>query len=269
MICTLLLCFAAPPLASVPTPIAAPGLRACFVQDEEEDKKPDKRPEVKEMLGRLKDHSTARKGQEDTEAVAVVDELLAEFPKSGLKDRAAIAKGLSDCFKQKRPEKDGVYPNKLFIASAVAMGHMGPESAKLLQGWIGHKTHRKDLTLQRQLILALGKTKDGKSVKTLTDLITDKSPAIQGAAAEALGNFVHLKSKDRKEVFEEILKTLTSVRNSVDSDPLDTISRQRYDAIAAPMITTLQDLSGHDERKPSEWRRWWNKNKKKDWDKED
>ncbi|MDE0915002.1 MAG: hypothetical protein OSB57_07460, partial [Planctomycetota bacterium] len=108
-----------------------------------------------------------------------------------------------------------------------------------------------------------------KSVKTLTDLITDRSSTVQGAAAEALGNFVHLKSKDRKEIFEEILKTLTSVRNSVDSDPLDTISRQRYDAIAAPMITTLQDLSGHDERKPSEWRRWWNKNKKKDWDKED
>ena len=125
------------------------------------------------------------------------------------------------------------------------------------------------MTLQRQLILALGKTKDVKSVKTLTDLITDRSSTVQGAAAEALGNFVHLKSKDRKEIFEEILKTLTSVRNSVDSDPLDTISRQRYDAIAAPMITTLQDLSGHDERKPSEWRRWFNKNKKKDWDKED
>mgnify|MGYP000595557541 CR=1 FL=1 len=69
------------------------------------------------------------------------------------------------------------------------------------------------------------------------------------AAAEALGNFVHLKSKDRKDIFEEILKTFTSVRNSVDSDPLDTIARQRFDAIAAPMITTLQVLSGHDERK--------------------
>ncbi|HIF41003.1 MAG TPA: HEAT repeat domain-containing protein [Planctomycetes bacterium] len=268
MICTLLLCFASQPLASISTPISAPGFLGRLVQDDE-DEKPDKRPEVKEILGRLKDHATARLGKEDTEAVAVVDELLAEFPKSGLKDRASIAKGLSDCFKQKRPEKDGVFPNKLFIASAVAMGHMGPESAKLLQGWIGHKTHRKDLTLQRQLILALGKTKDVKSVKTLTDLITDKDPPIQGAAAEALGNFVHLKSKERKKIFEEILKTLTSARNSVDSDPLDTIARQAYDAIAAPMITTLQDLSGHDERKPSEWRRWWNKNKKKDWDKED
>jgi HEAT repeat protein len=269
MICTLLLSLAVQPLASLPAPAPSPRLPISLVQDDEEEKKPDRRPEVKEILERLKDHATARRGKEDTEAVAVVDELLAEFPKSGLKDRAAIAKGLSDCFKQKRPEKDGVLPNKLFIACAVAMGNMGPESAKPLQGWIGHKSHRKDLTLQRQLILALGKTKDAKSVKTLTDLITDKWPTIQGAAAEALGNFVHLKSKDRKGIFEEILKTFTAVRNSVDSDPLDTIARQRFDAIAAPMITTLQVLSGHDERKPSEWRRWWNKNKRRDWDKED
>jgi len=26
---------------------------------------------------------------------------------------------------------------------------------------------------------------------------------------------------------------------------------------------------GHDERDPEEWQRWWNKNKKKDWDEEE
>ncbi len=269
MICTLLLSLAVQPLTPAPAAVMSHEFTIHRFQDDEDEKeKPDKRPEVKEILERLKGHA-GKRGKEDNEAVAVVDELLAEFPKSGLKDRGYIVKGLSDCFKQKRQEKDGVRQNKLFMAAAVAMGEMGPESAKPIAGWIGHKTHRKDMPLQRQLILALGKTKDVKSIKVLTDLIKDKSPAIQGATAEALGNYVHLKSKERKKIFEELLKTLTSVHNSKESDPLDTIARQRYDAIAAPMITTLQALSGHDERKPSEWRHWWNKNKKRDWDEED
>jgi hypothetical protein len=29
----------------------------------------------------------------------------------------------------------------------------------------------------------------------------------------------------------------------------------------------LGKLSGHNERDPQEWQRWWNKNKSKDWDK--
>ena len=35
----------------------------------------------------------------------------------------------------------------------------------------------------------------------------------------------------------------------VDMDVNDTIARERYDVIAAPMITTLQLLSGHEERR--------------------
>ncbi len=278
MIVPLLLVFASqPPGGSAPilrqhagpaghAPSAATPYRDS--QDDEETPKPDKRPEVKTTLKRLSDHA-GKRGKEDAEAIAVLDELLVEFPESGPKDRASIVKGLSNCFKQKRLERDGKIQNQMFIACAVALGEMGPESAEVLKTWIGHKTHRKDIPLQRQLILALGKTKHEKAIKTLTDLITDKTAAIQGATAEALGNYSFLKSKERKKIFEEILKTLTSVRNSVDSDPLDTIARQRYDAIAAPMVTTLQTLSGHDERDPSGWRHWWNKNKRRDWDKED
>ena len=57
-----------------------------------------------------------------------------------------------------------------------------------------------------------------------------------------------------------------SVSNAKDADLTDRIARERYDVIAAPMITTLQALSGADVRDPNEWRTWWNKNKKKNWD---
>ena len=256
-----------PPGGFAPTPPTAPTAPPpVVVQDEEE--VPDKRPEVKEALERLKEHAKKR-GKQDVEAVQVVDHLLQEFEKSGLKDRVSIAKGLSDCLKQKRQEKDGVRDNKLFLACATAMGRMGPESVKPLTGWIGHKTHRKDIPLQKRLILSLGKTKGEKAVRPLVDLLEDKSPTIQGAAAEALANFEELPVKERRDAFYEILKVLVAVRGQVDADVNDIIARERYDAIAAPMITTLQVLSGHDERDPHKWQRWWNKNKKKDWDKED
>ena len=236
--------------------------------DSQDDPKPDKRPEVKELLSQLKGHA-GKRGKEDKQAVAVVDSLVVEFQNSGRKDRASIAKGVASCFKQKRPEKNDFFNSELYNACAVALGTMGPESAAELTDWIGHKTLRKDVELQRRLILSLGKTRVEKSVKDLEDLLNDKSPTVQAAAGEALGNYTFLKAKERKKVFEAVLKILTSAKNAKDSDPLDTIAAERYNAISASMVTTLQVLSGEDLRDPSKWRTWWNKNKKRDWDKED
>lgn len=237
----------------------------------QDDEKPDKRPEVKELLDQLDAHAKKR-GEEDQQAIAVVDQLVQEFAKSGLKDREDIAEGIADCLKEKRQETDGVPDNKLYIACATALGQMGPESVPELIGWIGHKQHRKDIELQRRLILSLGQTRHEKAVEPLIDLLVDKTPSIQAAAAEALGNFdreAGFDSDARKNIFEEVLKVVTSVKNQVDADVNDLIARERYDAIAASMVTTLSELSGHDERDPSAWTHWWNKNKREDWDAED
>jgi hypothetical protein len=251
------------PLLEVRSP--APVL---VVQDDDEEEKPDKRPEVKELLERLKGHA-GKRGKEDQQAIEIIDELTQEFEQSGLKDRAAIAKGIGATLKQKRQEKDGVRDNKLYLAAATALGLMGPESVKPLTGWIGHKTHRKDLPLQRILILSLGKTKVEKSVDTLIKLLSNKDATVQAATAEALANYDGSDYKVRKDIFKEVLQALMGVHNRVKADVNDRIAQERYDVIAAPMITTLQVLSGHDERQPDSWQRWWNKNKKRNWDKED
>ena len=62
-------------------------------------------------------------------------------------------------------------------------------------------------------------------------------------------------------------RVLMSALNTKDSNPQDLIAKDRYDVIASPIITSLGKLSGHNERDPQEWQRWWNKNKSKDWDK--
>jgi len=273
MIASLLLCLPCA-TACAATPAPPPGGRATAPagarQDEgDEEEKPDKRPEIKALLAELKGH-VGKRGKEDKEAVAAIDELLQEFPQSGPKDRKSICDGLSKCFEVRRIELEkGVPNNSLFIAAGTALGRMGPESASVLDKWIGHKKHRKDLALQRVLILSLGKTKNDRGIKTLIDLLQSKDDMLVGAAAEALADYAGKKLEIRKDIFEALLKTLMPAKATVDVDVNDTIARERYDVIAAPIITTLQAVSGHDERDPDKWQRWWNKNKKKDWDEEE
>jgi hypothetical protein len=262
MLTALLLTLCSAPLSD-PTVAAATPLPVRTVQDEEE--VPDKRPEIKELLARLKEHA-GKRGEEDREAVQVIDNLLGEFPKCGPKDRGSIAKGLGQCFEEKRQElSEGVPDNQLYMAAAVALGEMGGDATEVLSKYIGHKRHDKNLSLQRTLILSLGKTKDVDGVKTLQKLLNDKENLIISAAAEALGEFKEAPQKVRKEIFNELLKLLVTTKALKEQDINDIQSREKYDVIAAPITTSLQLLSGHDERKPEEWQHWWNKNKKEDW----
>src|SRR6185436_19281081 len=88
----------------------------------------DKRPEVATLLDKLKDHA-GKAGKEDKDAVAVIDQLNQEFKNSGPKDKALIVKGISHCFEERRLEKEGQPPdNQLYLAAAVALGEMGPDS---------------------------------------------------------------------------------------------------------------------------------------------
>jgi hypothetical protein len=226
----------------------------------------DNRPEIKELVEKLGAHA-GKRGKEDQEAISQIDKMVQEYKACGPKDRALIVKGLDKCFTEKRQEdKDGVRDNKLYVAAATALGEMAPESVPVFLKWIGDKGHRKDIPLQRLLILKLGKCKSEQGREPLVDLLTDDQPQIQAAAAEALGEYADFDLKVRKATFEALLKILTGVKGEVDQDANNTIARERYDTIAAPIVTSLQRLSGHEEHSPDEWQRWWNKNKKEDWD---
>lgn len=253
--------FAAPSLAAAPLAIVA-------LQEPAPSANPDKRPEVEKLVDKLDGH-IKKEGKEDQDAVGVIDSMLQEFPKCGPKDRQSIVKVLSKCFEQRRMVPEGQAPNnKLYLGAAVALGQMGPESVDVLTTWIGAKNLKKDLAVQHRLILSLGKTKDKKGLKVLKDLLNHKENSLISASAEAIGEFAAADLETRKDVFEALLKTLMESKGFKDTNPDNTIARDKYDVIAAPIITSLGKLSKHEEREPEKWQTWWNKNKKADWDKD-
>ena len=90
-------------LTVLPTPLPATAppsttaLASVTTISQDEDEVEDKRPEIKEALEKLKDHIGER-GEQDQEAVSVIDGLLQEFPKCGPKDRKSIVTGIGKCF---------------------------------------------------------------------------------------------------------------------------------------------------------------------------
>jgi len=251
-----------------PLALSSPALAAAQAQAPAPNTNPDNRPEIKAELEKLAGH-IGQRGKQDAEAIAVIDTLTQEFEKSGVKDRGAIVKGLGACFEVKRQEsEDGLRDNKLYIATAVCMRTMGPESAPVLIKWIGHKDHRKDLALQSKLITSLGKTRDEAGRKVILKLLVDKSPAVQAAAAEALGEFAEAEQEVRKECVKELITTaLMPAKALVDVQTPNQADRDRWDTISAPIITSLQRLTRASETDPQKWLAWWNDNKKKNWDK--
>lgn len=225
----------------------------------------DERPELKAHFETLATHLKAR-GAEDDKAIAILDTLAQEFPKSGPKDRAAIVKEVAECFDVKRPKElqEGVPDDRLYQAAAASLGLMGPESVKPLVGLIGDKNHRKNLRLQTNLALSLGKTKSPDGLKTLLALLENKDAEMQAAGAEALGNFAQADLDTRKKIFEELLKILMGQKTKKD-DPADFEAMDRWNMISGPFIATMQKVTGLAETDPDLWQRWWNDNKKKDW----
>jgi len=227
----------------------------------------DERPEVKTLLDELDGYVKA-KGEKDAEAIGVIDKLLPEFPNSGPKDRAAIVKACSDCFGVKRTKEleEGVPDSRLYLAAATALGTMGPESVKPLSGLIGDKTHRKNQPLQIALTHSLGKTKSPDGVKILLGLLKHKDAPMQAAGAEALANYSDAPEATRKEVFEELLRTMMDQKSKKDTNVTDQEAQERWNTISGPIVETLQKLTGLNQADPEAWQRWWNDNKKKTWE---
>jgi len=253
-------------LATPCAPPAPPTLAVLAPRDDDENEFEDKRELIETMLDDLGDLTRGR-GEQDGEAIQLVGRLSTEFARSGERDRKDIVKALDRCMNlRRRPLAEDQPDNALFRAVGQALGGMGPESVRTLEKWIDNNKHEDDLVLQRVLILALGSTRDEDAVDTLMDLLNEYQWVKQGAAAEALGQFTGLENKDRKEVFEELLKTLGAAEYARQDDPQSSDARLRLNTIRGPIQTSLQRLSGANVNGYANWQSWWNDNKRRNWD---
>ncbi len=227
----------------------------------------DNRALVETLLDELADFArkSGRSDPGDSEAIQRVVQLGREFRSSGPRDRQAIIRGLDRVFlAQRRPNKDGSQKTALFILAARGLGGMGTAASKPLIKWIDHGRHKSDLPLQRELILALGRTKSKLAREELRDLLKDVRPTFKSAAATGLGMFSHEPSKVRKQLFEDLMKALLQAQANARS--LDTTSQEIWRAVNSPANASMRKLSHTSMASPEAWQRWWNKNKRRDWD---
>jgi hypothetical protein len=270
-------------LLSVTTPVAVPfgvpghasiaEVAAAPSQDAKPVPKADKTEEIKKLVAEF-DGLITQRGKQDEEACKRINTLLEKFPECGPKDRESIVAALARSFDQKRVvnEEEGEDPAKvyrLYTTAVAAMSRMGPESVKPLTKLIGDRAHKANLDLLRRAILSLGKLKDPGSVALFLDLVNHKDNVLVGAAAEALGEYGELALEKRKAVFEKLLNLLMALKVEVDqsqaSGTPDNNKIERYQTVSGPMLGTLQRLSGHEEREPEKWQKWWNDHKKAKW----
>lgn len=247
---------------------------ALVQDDEEEEERPDKRPEIKEMLKLLKGHAKA-KGKEDTEAMGLMESLVEEFKVSGPKDRKAIIDGIGDVCEVKRKDKTKDVPDEDIHAFAgVMMGRMGLDAGPRLIKLVEHKNLRAKPKARRAVILSLGRSGHPKAVDPLIDLLKDEEHYVAGAAVEAMGSLAKVDEKDRKDMVKEVLNEIMMLVDALDAAAGDgTLGggnyeefQKRYDAMSGAAQTTLQALTGANEGDFKAWRTWYNKNKKKSWD---
>ena len=234
----------------------------------QDDEVVDKRPEVKALTEQLLAH-TKKRGAEDAQAGRIVERLVTEFKRSGPSDKKLIVNEVTRAMRVKRPfSRDGARQRELFLVGASALGKMGPESVSSLIRLVTDKNHKEDYEVRGAIIAGLGETRDEKGVKTLTKELDEFNAQVQAAAAEALGQFTNLDHKKRKAIFEDLLKLLMSAQAEHQSDPTGMTSADRWRRVQGPCQRSMGKLSGANAGSPNNWQRWWNKNKKRNWDKE-
>jgi HEAT repeat protein len=249
------------PAPSAPTPAATPVAA----------ERGELRPAVSSLVDDLQ-QELARRSVDEARAKQLVEKLAAEFAISGTRERAPIVRVLERCLAAKSQGKpDG----ELVCHAARALAGMAPESLPVLERALDNKPLLKEKEVGRTLVLALGKTRDKSATKTLLELLDDPDETIVAAAGEALGEYEGANLALRKQLFDAALKSLLQAKEEKDSQvqqtldpnsPHDAAALKRYELLETAFGTTLQRLSKQDARSAELWLRWWNKNKRADWD---
>ncbi|PIE23727.1 MAG: hypothetical protein CSA62_06365 [Planctomycetota bacterium] len=227
-------------------------------------------PEVDKLLKQLKGAMRDRRGTLDAQGSSALTALIGKFDKLNQKQQRKIVKDTSLVFRATRKPAQAM----LFLAAAEALSRFGDKGAEALmkQADNGKFKGKEWRQLRKALILLLGRPALPKHAKFLIDIaVQDPDELARAAAGEALGSYAKYDQKLRKEIVKKLAIELNAIFNMKNSgqlgDRAPQEAAQTFTAIQGPWMNTLSKLTGQRQKDPMLWLRWWNNNKRKNWDK--
>lgn len=194
--------------------------------------------------------------------VAVLDQLLVDFPQYDEKQQKSVVSGVSKVFKVKTREGE----DRIYIAAAVCLSEMGPKAESQLKSAMKVKQLQKKPDVQAVLIESLGKHRNLKNVDLFVKLLNDGDANICVAAVHALSEYRDTKAKDRKEIVEALVKQYANTNNlDLREKGKNPVWRERLLVIEVPMNEALASLTLQSFRTAPEWEKWYNDNRSKKW----
>jgi hypothetical protein len=218
-------------------------------------------PESADVADRVPEVVQLLKAGETSEAVARLKEIATH------KENHAEAASLVRLIRTGKVKK----PPEVMEACFLALKGIGSRKVtRQVIALLKHPTLRKESAVRIGVCRALGGSADPAGAEALIGRMRDKDDHVIAAAAEAAGSFRYARDSIRKDLFKTILDIYESnwnLKNSVDPELRVERARaeRRWEIVERPMERSLQLLSNVTKVTPPEWRRWWNKNKKRRW----
>jgi hypothetical protein len=257
----------------LPSMAAAPDLGPSTLLQDKKKAPPKDDPAIPKSLKELEVIRKDKKGAQDAEGIGLINQMATRYPDLNKKQKKAVVKGLSQVFKAKRTPAE----TRLLLAAGESLSKFGSEGAKELSKVCDDKRFGKKPWLQfrGRLVDFLGRPAEvGKIQKQLLDYTT-RAPddIIRANAGGTLRHYSKHGQKVRKEIASRLIKELAGIYSlsKANVDPRDT-GRKTYEdtyaTVSTPWMKTLTALTGQKIKDPNDWQRWFNKNKRKNWEKE-
>ena len=183
------------------------------------------------------------------------------------KGHHAEATALLKLVRAKRPAKADDVMEAIFRSlQGIGSRKVTPQLQLLLK----RNPYKKSKIIRIGVCRALEGSADPRAIDTVIKLLRDPDDHVIAAAAECAGAYRYAKDGQRKDLFQTIMGHYVStwnLKNSVDPAKKKERSRaeKKWEIVGDAMEKALQLLSNTTQNSPPEWRRWWNKNKKKRW----
>jgi hypothetical protein len=213
---------------------------------------------TEEILDQL---STAFKNKHEPSSVQALEKAVVAIkePKRSTKEKSQILRGMQQGLVNKN--------DRVKLATVSAMGRIGPPGARPLTKVLKAKVYQRNRELLAAVIDSLGLTRDERTaVSALLRLVSRESDwGVRAWAARALGNFDKnvARGRTRRKITETLIQIYEGIQSKMKSDPRDSDARRKHDAIQGDFVATLRILTEQEWNNAFDWRKWYNKNKKR------